>query len=95
MHQWGHQGVHQQQGRKAFEAAEGAGRHQAHVEQEEGQHAFEQVHRERCHGGLAGRARHGADQHRPQQQQLGTVGERLVQDLAQRCAAHRGTGQPG
>ena len=57
---------------------------QPHVQQKQAQHAFEQVPRKRLHCGLALVARHQANHHRTQKQQLRAIGKRLVKDLAHR-----------
>ena len=61
---------------------------QAHVEQEERQHPFEKVTRKRLHRRSARLAGHDADGHRPQQQELGAIGKRLVQDPSDGHAMH-------
>ena len=76
--------VGDQPGRLAAQLVHIARRHQAHVEQEEAQHALEQVDRERRHHGLACLAGDQADSHGAEQQQLRAIGEALVQDLAKR-----------
>ena len=70
--------------------AEVTGDHQAHVQEEQGQDAFEQIEEHRLQHGLARFGGDVTDDHRTQQQDLRTVGERLMQDLPGFDAAGRG-----
>ena len=80
MHQGGCHCIAQQQHRLTSKRPQVACGHQTHVQQEEGQHAFEQISREGLHGCCALWAHVKANHHAGEQEQLCAIGKRLMQD---------------